>query len=452
VEGRIVKITFIRPNLYERRSGDAMEPLVFAILKSLTPPDVEVVFHDERLAAIPYDEATDLVAMTVETFTARRAYQIASEFRARGVPVVMGGYHPTFLPDEALRFADSVVIGDAEGVWPRVVEDARKGRLQQRYSQTGFAPLDGLMPDRSIFRGKRYAPVAMIQYGRGCRYNCEFCSIRAFYGSDLRQRPVREVVEEIERAGRRHIFIVDDNIFVDVPKAKELFTALIPLKIRWSCQVSIDVARDPELMRLLEKSGCTTAVVGFESLSPKNLHQMKKDWNLRWNDYPTAIRILQDAGIMIYGTFVFGYDEDTPDSFEATVEFAIENRFYLGNFNPLTPTPKARLYDRLKSEGRMLYERWWLDPAYRYGAATFHPRGMTADQLTEGCYRARSLFNTYSSIARRAFAPSTNLRSPYRLGLYLATNLISHREIHAKQGQALGGPGPLSPLAGERVG
>lgn len=433
-----MKITFVRPNLYARRSGDAMEPLVFSILKSLTPPDVEVAFYDERLEDIPYDEATDLVAMTVETFTARRAYQIASEFRARGVPVVMGGYHPTFLPDEALQFADAVVIGDAEGVWPRVVEDAREGRLQQRYSHDGFAPLDGLKPDRSIFHGKRYAPVTMIQYGRGCRYNCEFCSIRAFYGSNLRQRPVAEVVEEIERAGRGYIFIVDDNIFVDVPKAKELFTALIPLKIRWSCQVSIDVARDPELMRLLEKSGCTTAVVGFESLNPKNLHQMKKDWNLRWNDYPTAIRILQDAGIMIYGTFVFGYDEDTPQSFETTVEFAIENRFFLGNFNPLTPTPKARLYDRLQSEGRLLYERWWLDPAYRYGAATFHPRGMSADELTAGCYRARTLFNAYSSIARRALAPATNLRSPYRFGLYLATNLISHREIHAKQGRALG--------------
>jgi radical SAM superfamily enzyme YgiQ (UPF0313 family) len=148
---------------------------------------------------------------------------------------------------------------------------------------------------------------------------------------------------------------------------------------------------------------------------------------------------------MIYGTFVFGYDEDTPDSFESTVEFAIENRFYLANFNPLTPTPKARLYDRLQSEGRLMYGRWWLDPAYRYGAATFHPRGMTADQLTAGCYRARSLFNTYGSIAKRAFAPTTNLRSPYRLALYLASNLISHREIHAKQGQALGGSAALSP-------
>ena len=440
-----MRITFIRPNLYQRRSGDAMEPLAFAILKGLTPPDVEVAFYDERLEPIPYDEPTDLAALTVETFTARRAYQIANEFRARGVPVVMGGYHPTFLPEEALQFADAVVQGDAEGIWPQVVEDARHGRLQPRYSQGGFAPLDGIIPDRSIFRGKRYAPVAMIQYGRGCRYNCDFCSIRAFYGSNLRQRPVKEVVAEIERAGRRHIFLVDDNIFVDVPKAKELFEALIPLKIRWSCQVSIDVTRDPELMKLLERSGCTTAVVGFESLNRQNLTQMRKSWNLKWSDYPTAIKILEDAGVMIYGTFVFGYDEDTPESFEPTVEFAIENRFYLANFNPLTPTPKAQLFDRLQAEGRLLYERWWLDPAYRYGAATFHPRGMTAGELTAGCYRARSLFNEYGSIAKRAFAPRTNLKSPYRLGLYLASNLISHREIHAKQGQALGGPMPIQP-------
>lgn len=175
-----MKVTFVRPNLFEERSSDAMHPLCFAILKSLTPADVETAFYDERLEDIPFDEPTDLVAMTVETYTARRSYQIASQFRRRGVPVVMGGYHPTFLPDEALQYADSVVTGDAEGVWQQVVEDARGGNLQPLYSRDGFAPLGGTQPDRSIFEGKRYTPVSLVQYGRGCRYNCNFCSIRAF--------------------------------------------------------------------------------------------------------------------------------------------------------------------------------------------------------------------------------------------------------------------------------
>ena len=185
-----MKITFIRPNLYDGRSSDAMHPLCFAILKRLTPPDVTTVFYDERLEDLPLDEPTDLVAMTVETYTARRAYQIAALYRSRGIPVVMGGYHPTFLPDESLQFADAVVVGDAEGIWPQVVEDARSGKLRRLYQQNEFPSLSGSDPDRSIFKGKRYAPLTLVQYGRGCKYNCNFCSIRAFYGNSLRQRPV----------------------------------------------------------------------------------------------------------------------------------------------------------------------------------------------------------------------------------------------------------------------
>lgn len=440
-----MKITFVRPNMHPKRSSDAMEPLCFATLAGLTPRDVDTVLYDERLEPIPFDEPTDLVAMTVETYTARRSYQIAAEFRRRGVPVVMGGYHPTFLPDEAGEFADAVVQGDAEGVWEQVVADACHRRLRPHYRRNSFPSLDGLRPDRNIFRGKRYAPLALVQYGRGCRHNCDFCSIRAFYGTNLRQRPLGDVIEEIERAGRKHVFLVDDNIFVNALKARELFEALIPLRLRWSCQVSIDIARDRELVNLMRKSGCMTVLVGFESLDRSNLQQMNKGWNLKSRDYETSIRVFRDAGIMIYGTFVFGYDRDTPDSFDRAVDFALKNKFYLANFNPLTPTPRAPLYDRLQREGRLIYEKWWLDPEYRYGQATFHPRGLTAAELTEGCYRARTSFNTASSIVRRALEPRTNLRTPYRCSIYLMSNLISRREIRAKQGLPLGTSEPLEP-------
>jgi len=422
-----------------------MAPLCFAILDRLTPPDVETRLHDERLEPIPYDEPTDLVALTVETFTARRSYQIAREYRRRGVRVVMGGYHPTFLPDEALQHADAVVQGDAEGVWGRVCADARKGKLDRLYTRSAFSSLNGLRPDRSLFAGKRYLPITLVQYGRGCRFNCDFCSIRAFYGSSQRQRPVGEVVDEIEHLAPRHVFFVDDNLFVDVEKAEELFRALIPLRIAWSCQISIDVARHPRLVELMSRSGCTAALIGFESLDPENLAQMKKQWNLKYGDYATSIRVLQDAGIMIYGTFVFGYDRDTADSFDVAAEFAMRNGFYLANFNPLTPTPRTPLFDRLRREGRLLHDRWWLAPDYRYGEATFHPRSMTADELTAGCYRARTEFNTYRSILRRAVDGRTNARTPYRLGLYLYANLVSRREIHSKQGRHLGEPGLAQP-------
>ncbi|MGH7139404.1 MAG: B12-binding domain-containing radical SAM protein [Pirellulales bacterium] len=444
-----MKITFIRPNLFEGRSFDAMQPLCFAILRSLTPPDVTTTFYDERLEPVPLDERTDLVAMTVETYTARRAYQIASAYRRRGVPVVMGGYHPTFLPDEALQFADAVVVGDAEGVWPQVLDDARRGQLKPLYRQDEFPALGGVMPDRRIFRGKRYAPLTLVQYGRGCKYNCSFCSIRAFYGTVLRQRPVEEVVDEIKRCRARTVFLVDDNIFVDLPRAVELFEALIPLRIAWSCQVSIDIAHEPALVRLMARSGCINALVGFESLQIGNLVQMRKAWNVKHQDYQASIRAFQQAGIMIYGTFLFGYDGDTVASFDEAAEFAISNQFYLANFNPLTPTPGADLYRQLEQEGRLIYDRWWLDPNFRYGYATFHPRGMTADDLTAGCLRARLRFNTWASLCRRAFAPRTNLRTPFRLGVYLLSNLISKREILSKQGRQLGSPAPLETLMAE---
>jgi radical SAM superfamily enzyme YgiQ (UPF0313 family) len=421
----------------DARSSDAMEPLCFATLEAATPLGVETVLYDERLEPIPLDEPADLVAMTVETYTARRAYQLATEFRRRGVPVVVGGYHPTFLPDEALAYADAVVRGDAEDIWPQVIADVQRGALRSRYEQAQFPELDGRRPDRSIFAGKRYAPIALVQYGRGCRYNCDFCSIRAFYGANLRQRRVQDVVEEIAGIGRKHVFLVDDNIFVDIPKAKELFRALVPLDIVWSCQASIDVTRDRELVALMRRSGCLSVLVGFESLNARNLRQMRKGWNLKY-DYDTAIDVLHDAGIMIYGTFIFGYDHDTVDAFDRTVEFAIEKKFMLANFNPLTPTPGAALFERLKADGRLIHDRWWLAPDYRYGHATFRPRGMTADQLTEGCYRARTQFNTALSTMKRAIDRRTHLRDPYRLGIYLLSNRISKREIHSKQGQRLG--------------
>jgi radical SAM superfamily enzyme YgiQ (UPF0313 family) len=434
-----MKVTFIRPNLYDDRSSDAMEPLCFAILKSLTPDNIETTFYDERLEPIPLDEKTDLVAMTVETYTARRAYQIAAEYRRRGVPVVFGGYHPTFLPDEALLHADTVVRGDAEGVWRQILEDAQNGGMQKLYQSSEFPELANVFPDRSIFKGKKYAPMALVQYGRGCKFNCSFCSIRAFYGNNLRQRPVADVIEDIRRSGRKHIFLVDDNIFVDEDKARELFKALIPLKIKWSCQVSIDIARDQELVRLMAESGCISALIGFESLDPASLKEIKKGWNVKWQSYDDAIEVFQSEGIMIYGTFVFGCENDTLENFDIAVDFAIRHKFILANFNPLTPMPGAPLFDRMQREGRLLHDRWWLDPGFKYGDATMLPMNMTAEELTKACFSARQKFNTMKSIFHRINDRRTNLRSPLRAGVFLLSNYVSRREIYRKQKRALGG-------------
>lgn len=434
-----MKITFIRPNFTDQPSADAMEPLVFAVLAGLTPPDVTLELFDERVEPVPATLTTDLVAMTVETYTARRAYLLADRFRRQGLRVVMGGYHPTFMPDEALPHADAVVIGEAEGVWPQLLADAEAGNLQPVYRRADLLPLTAALPNRRIFAGKRYVPVGLVQYGRGCRFACDFCSIHAFYGSTLRRRPLEAVIAEIQSLNRRFIFLVDDNLFTGPAEAEALFTALIPLKIKWGCQISIDVTRYPRLLDLMAQSGCVMALIGFESLEERNLAQMKKQWALNHADYAAAVKQFQSRGIMVYATFVFGYDYDTAASFGSSLDFALRSNFFLANFNPLTPTPGTPLYNRLRAEDRLIHHPWWLDSGFQYGQAMFHPRGMTAAELTAGCFNARRAFNTAAAIGKRLLAEKSNRQSPAHLYLYLAGNIISRREIYRKQGLILGG-------------
>jgi radical SAM superfamily enzyme YgiQ (UPF0313 family) len=433
-----MKITFIRPHLTQKRASDALEPLVFAILARLTPPDVELAFYDDRLDSIPFDEPTDLVALTVETFTAKRAYQIAARYRRRGIPVVMGGYHPTLLPEEAQHFADSIVLGDAENLWPEIVRDARAGQLRPRYRSETLPVLEGILPDRGIFPKNRYRAMRLVQFGRGCRYARDFCSIHAYYGGALYHRCLEDVIAEIPDIRHSYLLFVDDNLFIHEEQAEALFRALAPLNVRWICQTSIDLAENSRLLDLMSRSGCIAVFIGFESLEKANLTQMRKKWNLKHGDFASAVKQFYEHGIMVCGSFVFGYDHDTPSSFDRTLDFALRSKLVLGQFNPLIPTPGTSLYARLQAEGRLLYKHWWLDDDYRYGQAIFEPKGMSAADLTEGCFRLRREFNSYSSILRRLLAPQINARSPQHLMAYLAANLVSRKEILSKQGEALG--------------
>lgn len=439
-----MKITFVRPHITSRRAADAQEPLVFGVLAKLTPPDVELALYDDRIEPVPYDEPTDLVALTVETFTAKRAYQIANEYRKRGVPVVMGGYHPTLLPDEALQFADAIAIGDAETVWLQMVEDARAKKLRRVYQSQPNLETDGVVPDRSIFKGKKYGPLRIVQYGRGCRFACDFCSIHAFYGKDMPRRCMDDVLAELEELRGQYVFFADDNLFTDAGSAAALFKALEPFDIHWACQVSLDIVKNPQLLDLMRESGCVGALIGFESLNTDNLVQMKKKWNTKQGDYADALVQIYERGIMVFGSFVFGYDYDTPESFDRTFEFAMKSKLALAQFNSLYPMPGTTLYPRLQKEKRLLYERWWLDDNYRYGETIFQPRGMTADQLRDGIIRLRKQFNTYSSIASRMLNFKSNSRSLYHLFAYLTINLVTKKEIMNKQGEMLGDGTPLT--------
>jgi radical SAM superfamily enzyme YgiQ (UPF0313 family) len=292
-----MRLTLIHPCVGRRRNDRGyvrtwqMEPLPAATLAGLTPRDVTVRFYDDRMEPIPYDEPTDLVALSIETYTAKRAYQIASEYRRRRVPVVMGGFHASLCPDEAARYAESVVVGEVEELWPRVVEDARHGRLEKFYRTTTRPSLAGLRPDRSIFRGKRYLPIGLVEAGRGCHFQCDFCAVQTVFARTQTRRPVDEILAELVavKPHKKLFFFVDDNITSNLAQAKEFFRALIPIGIRWVGQSSINAAHDEEFLELLVRSGCQGVLIGFESLNPANLAAMNKSFNTARGGFAQAL-------------------------------------------------------------------------------------------------------------------------------------------------------------------
>jgi radical SAM superfamily enzyme YgiQ (UPF0313 family) len=447
-----VRITLVHPCI-GRKPGQRyirtwqMEPLPPALIAGITPPDVEVRFYDDRMEVIPFDEPTDLVALSVETYTARRAYQIASEYRRRGVPVVMGGFHASLCPDEVARYAESVVVGEAEALWPEVVDDYRHGRPQKFYRQKGRTSLSGVSPDRGIFRGKRYLPVGLIEAGRGCHFKCDFCAVQTVFGATQTRRPAGEILAEIAalKDEKRLIFFVDDNITSNMAEAKELFRALIPLKVRWVSQASINAAHDEEFLDLLHRSGCKGVLIGFESLNPENLRAMNKSFNTMRGGYLKALENLRRHEIRLYGTFIFGYDEDTPECFAETVSFAREHGFYIAAFNHLTPFPGTELYRRLEAEGKLLYDSWWLNEGYSYNKVPFRPAQLTAEEVEHGCVEARRAFYSWPSILERS-VDKVNRSDFFMFRNFFLINQLHRADVDGRNHFPLGVEGWQGPL------
>ncbi len=439
-------VTFIKPTLGRTERGDRfiddarMEPLSLGVLAGLTPAGVDVRLLDDRIDEIDYDEPTDLVAINIETFTARRAYEIADEYRARSVPVVMGGMHATLVPDEVAEHADAVFSGDAEALWAQVVHDAHEGRLRSRYDGGVGVPQQGALPRRDLYAGKGYLPISLLQFGRGCINRCEYCAVTEYFGHRQYARPAADVVAEIREQSLRSLFFVDDNLVADPDAAKELMRALVPLGIRWVSQVSVDHARDPEMLQLMVESGCLGNVIGFESLDPENLQRMHKATNLRGFDtYADEVAALRAHHLQTWAAFLVGYEHETLESVAATCDWAIAQRFTFAAFNVLMPYPSTPLYARLAEEGRLLYDgRWWLHPEYRFNHAAFTPARMTADELTEAAWECRRRWSSPASIVKRAFEPHTNMASLERFALYCAYNPLFRREAFKKQSMHLG--------------
>ncbi|MBI3930362.1 MAG: B12-binding domain-containing radical SAM protein [Armatimonadetes bacterium] len=438
-----MRLTLVHPCI-GRRVGQEyirtwqMEPLAPAVLASLTPAGVEIRFYDDRMESIPYDEPTDLVAMSVETYTARRAYQIASAYRRRGVPVVMGGFHPTLVPDEASRFAEAIVIGEAEGQWQELLRDFQAGQMKPVYRRQGRPSLAGVRPDRSLFQDKRYLPLGLVEAGRGCHFRCEFCAIQSYFNSTQTRRPTEDILDELREMNKPLYFFVDDNITSNMNQAKAFFRSLIPLKIRWVSQASINAAHDEEFLELIRESGCQGLLIGFETLNQDNLKKMNKSFNTMKGGYEKALENLRRYGIRLYVTFILGYEGDDRATVQRTLEFAKRHRFYMVAFNHLTPFPGTPLYRRLESEGRLRFERWWLDPDYRYGMVPFHTHGLDPGAIQDLCVEARGDFYGLPSIVRRSLDFQVNSSNLFMWARFFFINGLMRREVSQRDGYPLG--------------
>jgi radical SAM superfamily enzyme YgiQ (UPF0313 family) len=414
-----------------------MQPLAIAQLAAMTPPEWDRVFFDDRMEPVPQNVTADLCAISIETYTARRGYQIAAGFRRRGVPVVFGGFHASACPDEALKFADAVCVGEAESVWPDILADAKAKRLRGVYRAERAASFPRVSPDRTIFSDKRYLPLELVETGRGCPHRCEFCAITAFHEHRYRRRPVDDIVAELRTLRGKTVFFVDDNITADRAGLRELCEKIGPLGVTWISQASIDVARDDEFPRLLARSGCAGLLIGFESLDPAQLIEMNKQTN-HAGEYEAALARLHGAGIPVYGTFVFGYPGDDATTFDAAVAFARKQKMFLAAFNHLIPFPGTELYRKTVADGRLLQRDWWMDPDFRFGQTPLKTAPLAAHEISTNCVRARRTFYSWPSTIARFGNFRANGRTLRRSALYFALNSMLRREVAEKSGIPLG--------------
>ncbi|MGD0661186.1 MAG: radical SAM protein [Syntrophorhabdales bacterium] len=429
----MMKIKLIAPR--EQREDTLSSSFKFQrvnlpLLAALTPPCHTVTIVDEAFTPDDTSQDVDLVGITVMTDLALRAYHIADTYRRKAVKVVMGGIHPTVLPEEALEHADAVVVGEAEGIWPRLLSDAASGKMQRLYRAVKMTDLKDLpKPRRDLFpttQGNGYAPIPIgVETSRGCPNDCDFCSVGRTLGHQHRVRPVQEVIAEIESIDSRHLFFVDDALGLNRNAAKKLFTEMIPLRRLWLGQGTVSLAEDLELLRLMRRSGCMGLLIGFESVQKETQNEVKKIRNLRI-DFYEAMRRFHGEGFGVLGAFVFGFDYESKDVFEQTLEFVMRSRMDCVELRILTPFPGTRLYERLLSEGRLFVRDWWLR-GYPPDTLLFQPKGMTADELIDGFARLNRQAYSFGAMTKRFFGMSPWKRTLLGCQVYAGINLSTRK-------------------------
>jgi radical SAM superfamily enzyme YgiQ (UPF0313 family) len=391
---------------------------------ALTPPHWQVTIIDEKVESLDLDQEADLVGITTMTTTVQRGYEIADYLRRRGVKVIMGGMHVSCLPEEALQHCDSVVVAEAEGLWPALLRDFDEDALQPVYQHDGpLPPLARLpQPDWALYRSKRYLPVHFVETTRGCPIDCEFCAVTTAFGGRYRNRPHDEVLAELGRLEpfdglfvlKNCVFFVDDNIISNRAYARELLARVAELKIRWFGQASVNIAGDPELLKLCQKSGCVGLFLGFETLSPATLASIGKKVN-RPSEYYEVVRKIHDHGIGIDGSFVFGFDTDDDGVFDRTLEFVLKAKLEVAYFSILTPYPGTRLHQRLAQEDRILSRDWSI---YDSNHVVYRPKNFTPDELRDNYHRVLKEVYSVPSIFKRLWGTTAwkNFFYPMNLG------------------------------------
>ena len=385
-------------------------PPGLAYLAALAPSDWDIRIVDDNIEPITFEDA-DLVGITAMTSNVTRAYEISERYRQKGIKTVMGGVHVSMLPNEAIQFTDSIVIGEAESVWQSLLHDFENNELKRFYRGERIS-LDNLVRPRNDLLSDRYRLKASVQTSRGCPMDCEFCAVTAFNGRTYRQRPVEEVLDELEALNCKEFFFLDDDILGHGKKAEQRAIQMLRglkergLNKRWISQLGIDFGNNPEVLNWAQKSGCMAVLIGFESINEESLRSMRKARNLNIGvrNYRAVIKRIHGYGIGVYGQFILGSDGERKDVFQRTIEFILDSKIDSASYTILTPLPGTRLYRRLEQEGRLLHtnypEDWKL---YDYAHTVFRPMHMTPDELEEGVYQVYKHTTSTVTSLRRAF-------------------------------------------------
>jgi radical SAM superfamily enzyme YgiQ (UPF0313 family) len=367
------KIVFIYPTYYQideylfKTNRAFLPPLSIYHLAGLTPDSYDISVIDEAVEEIDFNVPVHLAGISVTTNNAKRAYEIADAYRKRGVTVIIGGIHPTSLPNEAKDHADAVVLGEAEKVWGTVLDDFEKNQLKGFYTGSPCDPFENLPHPRFnlIKRSHYFKPpfckdtLVPIQTSRGCPHSCDFCSVTRFWGKKLRFRPIHEVVEEIKMCNTRLIFFTDDNFFANPSRLKELCEALIPLKIKFICQIDTRIGSHEDLIILLKKAGCFMVFIGLERIDISGLNSLNKSFNGK-TSYPQLFNNLHHNKIAVYASLIFGLQGDTPDIVYSTTDFLSKYNVEIAAFFAITPFPGTSLFERSLSKGYLTDKEYWM--------------------------------------------------------------------------------------------